>query len=106
MKLIIIFLLTMCVYTFDNDYNQSQCNNMCSLNINEIDMLKFIRGTNEEKKEIALLFDKTFHEYGVIRLINTNITSELLDKTKEFFSLNLKTKMKYYVNGSFHNTRI
>ncbi|CAF4475796.1 unnamed protein product [Rotaria sp. Silwood2] len=94
----------MYVNTFDNDYNQNQCDNMCSLNINEIDMSKFISGTNEEKKEIALLFDKTFHEYGVIRLINNNITSELMDEAKEFFSLNLDTKLKYYVNDSYYDT--
>ncbi|CAF4034755.1 unnamed protein product, partial [Rotaria sp. Silwood1] len=94
----------MYVYTFDNDYNQNQCDNICSLNINEIDMSKFISGTNDEKKEIVSLFDKTFHEYGIIRLINTNITSELIDKAKEFFSLNLETKMKYYVNGPLYDT--
>ncbi|CAF3701199.1 unnamed protein product [Rotaria sp. Silwood1] len=90
--------------TFDNDDNQNQCDSICFLNINEIDMSKFISGTYEEKHEIALLFDKTFHEYGVIRLINTNITSDLIDKTKEFFSLSLETKLKYYVNGSFYDT--
>ncbi|CAF4711313.1 unnamed protein product [Rotaria sp. Silwood1] len=94
----------MYVYTFDNHYNQNQCDNICSLNINEIDMSKFISGTNEEKKEIVSLFDKTFHEYGIIRLVNTNITSELIDKAKEFFSLNLETKMKYYVNGPLYDT--
>ena len=104
MKFIIIFLFIMYVYTFDNDYNQNQCDDMCLLNINELDMSKFISGTNEEKKEIALLFDKTFHEYGIIRLTNTNITSELMDKSKEFFSLNLETKLKYFVNGSYYFT--
>ncbi|CAF0885622.1 unnamed protein product [Rotaria sordida] len=94
----------MYVYTSDNDYNQNQCDDICSIDINEIDMSKFITGTNEEKKEIALLFDKTFHEYGVIRLINNNITSELIDKAKEFFSLNLEAKMKYYINGPFYDT--
>ncbi|CAF0834535.1 unnamed protein product [Rotaria sordida] len=94
----------MYVYTFDNDNHQNQCDDMCLLNINEIDMSKFISGTNEERKEIALLFDKTFHEYGIIRLINTNITSELIDKSKEFFSLNLETKLKYYINGSYYET--
>ncbi|CAF4972963.1 unnamed protein product, partial [Rotaria sp. Silwood1] len=92
----------MYVHTFDNDNHQNQCDDMCLLNINEIDMSKFISGTNEEKKEIALLFDKTFHEYGIIRLMNTNITSELIDKSKEFFSLNLETKLKYYVNGPYY----
>jgi isopenicillin N synthase-like dioxygenase len=104
MKFLIIFLFQMYVCTLNNDYNQEQCDNMCSLNLNEIDISKFISGTNEEKKEIALLFDKTFHEYGVIRLVNNSITAELIDKTREFFSLNLETKMKYFVNGSFHDT--
>ncbi len=77
---------------------------MCSLDINEIDVSKFLSGTNEEKKEIALLFDKSFHEYGIIRLLNTNFTSEIIDKIQEFFSLNLETKMKYFVNDPFYNT--
>ena len=88
----------------DNCYNQNQCDNMYVLNINEIDISEFISGTNNEKKEIALLFDKIFHEYSIIRLINTNITSELMDKTKEFFSLNLEIKLKYYVNVSYYDT--
>ncbi|CAF4892587.1 unnamed protein product [Rotaria sp. Silwood1] len=97
------FLFIICAYTFDNDHNQNQCDDMCSLNINEIEMSKFISGTKEEKKEIVLLFEKTFHEYGIIRLINTNIASILMDKTKEFFSLNLETKLKYYIKGPHYD---
>jgi len=66
-----------------NGYNQNECDNMYVLNINEIDISKFISDTNKEKKEIALLFDKTFHEYSIIRLINTNITFWI--KQKNFF---------------------
>ncbi|CAF1530729.1 unnamed protein product [Rotaria sordida] len=104
MKFIIILLLINYVCTFDTDNNQKQCDSLCSLDINEIDISKFISVTNAEKKEIALLFDKTFHEHGIIRLINTNITSEIIDRTKEFFSLDLEEKMKYYVNGSYFDT--
>ncbi|CAF0964716.1 unnamed protein product [Adineta steineri] len=105
MKSIIIFLLIIYVSGFDNeDNNQGQCDNLCSIDVNEIDMSKFISGTSEEKKEIALLFDKTFHEYGLIRLINTNLTSQLIDKAKEFFSLDSEIKMKYYLNRTHLDT--
>lgn len=80
------------------------CDSISVLDINEIDISTFLNGTNEEKREIALLFDKTFHEYGIIRLINTNITSELIDRAKEFFSLDLETKQKYSENASNRKT--
>jgi isopenicillin N synthase-like dioxygenase len=104
MKLLIIFVVIIYVNAFVNDPKQDQCDKLCSINLNEIDMSKFIIGTIEDKQEIALLFDKTFHEYGVIRLINNNITSELLAKAERFFSLDFETKMKYYVDGSYYYT--
>ncbi|CAF1570027.1 unnamed protein product, partial [Didymodactylos carnosus] len=65
---------------------------------------KFLIGTTEEKKQIATLFDQAFHQHGVIRLINANITSAIIDKTKEFFALDEKLKLKYYGNGSYYGT--
>lgn len=87
------------VYTFDNSYSQNQSYNICSLNINEIDLSEYISGTNEEKKEIASLFEKSFHEYDVIRLTNHNIASELVYSAKELFWQNLKTKLEFYNNS-------
>jgi isopenicillin N synthase-like dioxygenase len=104
MKLLIIFVVIIYVNAFVNDPKQDQCDKLCSINLNEIDMSKFIIGTIEDKQEIALLFDKTFHEYGVIRLINNNITSELLAKAERFFSLDFETKMKYYIDGPYFDT--
>ncbi|CAF1160242.1 unnamed protein product [Adineta ricciae] len=94
--LTLLFLLN--AQAFNANHQQDQCDNLCAIEINEIDMSKFLSGTDEEKKHIAALFDRTFHEQGVTRLINNNITSELMAKAKEFFALDLETKMKYNID--------
>ena len=91
-------LLLLNAQAFNANHQQDQCNDLCPTEINEIDMSKFLSGTDEDKKHIAVLFDKTFHEQGVIRLINTDITSKLITKSKEFFALDLETKMKYNID--------
>ncbi|CAF2977180.1 unnamed protein product, partial [Rotaria sp. Silwood2] len=75
----------MYAYTFDNDYNQNQCVNICSLNINEIDILKFISGTYEERKEIALLFDKTFQEFESVANYKGQKKASTSDSIEAFF---------------------
>ena len=100
----LVFLLIIPTYSFNNNAIQDQCDDLFSLDVYEIDISKFVSGTNEEKKQIAGIFDRAFHQYGIIRLINTNLTSEIIDKTKEFFALDKEAKMKYYVNGSYYET--
>lgn len=102
MKLLIVVLLIVCVHTEKEDQHQNQCETTCSLDIYEIDLSKFLTGTDDDRKHIALLFDQAFHQHGVVRLINANITSTILDKTKEFFALDTEIKMKYYLNGSYY----
>lgn len=102
MTSLLICLLIVGVYTLDNDGNQDRCEDLCSFDVNEIDVSKFLTGTIEEKKQIALLFDQAFHQHGAIRLINANITSDIIDKTKEFFTLDVDTKLKYYLNDSYY----
>ena len=105
MKFVLIFLMIIQVnlYIFNNHANQDQCEDLFSLNVYETDVSKVISGTNEEKKQIAGLFDQAFHHYGVIRLIKTNLTSDIIDKIKEFFALEKETKRKYYFNGYIMN---
>ncbi|CAF1432430.1 unnamed protein product [Didymodactylos carnosus] len=98
-QLLVLYLTTIS-YAVDEYADQCSQQICLSLNIDEIDMSKYINGTDEDRNEIAILFDKSFHDYGIVRLINHQVssTNELFDKAKEFFSLNLKTKMNYFVD--------
>ncbi|CAF1537026.1 unnamed protein product [Didymodactylos carnosus] len=101
-QLLVLYLTTIS-YAVDEYADQCSQQTCLSLNIDEIDISKYINGTDEDRNEIALLFDKSFHNYGIVRLINHQVssTNELFDKAKEFFSLDLKTKMNYFVDEFF-----
>lgn len=104
MNFLFIFVSIVVVSSSENDADQRQCEDLCSFDVNEIDIGKFLTGTDAEKKQIAGLFDRSFHQHGVIRLINVGITSDIIDRSEQFFALDKDTKMKYFLKGSFYET--
>ena len=102
MKFLILLLSIVVVSSLENNADQGPCEDLCSFDANEINIVQFLSGTDEEKAQIAELFDRSFHQHGVIRLIHVRITSESIDRSEQFVALDKDTKMKSFLKGAFY----
>ena len=64
-----------------------------------VDLSKFTKGTEDERKAFVEKLGKAFHEIGFVGVVNHGISKELIDtfykEAKEFFALDTQTKKKY-----------
>eukprot|EP01084_Bolivina_argentea_P014804 27681_1 len=69
------------------------------IDIPSIDISSFISGDNITRSNIINLFDYAFNEFGIIRIINHNIPSNLMgnifNEMSNFFHESYDTKMQY-----------
>lgn len=68
-----------------------------------IDMSSFMKGSEQERKEIAQQFGEGFKKYGFVAVSNIGVDQELVDYfyevAKDFFALDQETKMQHFAEN-------
>jgi isopenicillin N synthase-like dioxygenase len=76
---------------------------MSNRSIPLIDLSKFTRGNEEERKEFVNQLGDAFHNVGFVGVINHGIPQTMIDafyySSKMFFSMPVSLKEKYEING-------
>jgi len=76
---------------------------MSNRNIPVVDLSKFVKGSEEQRKEFIDDLGKAFHEVGFVGVVNHGISKELVEgfyaASKSFFSLPFSVKKKYEIDG-------
>ena len=72
---------------------------MASVNIPRLDLSKYIKGTDSEKKQFSDEIGKAFNDTGFVTITNHGLSKELIgdlyQQVKAFFDLSDETKLKY-----------
>ncbi len=68
-----------------------------------VDLSKFVNGSEEQKAEFVQEIGAAFHNVGFVGVVNHGVPKDLVDEfyqsSKDFFSLDGKTKRQYRLDG-------